>query len=274
VTVGPQWYKSTVGPLFALLLLLMGVVPLTAWGVSTFRALGRLIWMPAALSLIVPGVLILIGLRSAGGILTLWLAGLAVLVLIFDFVHTAIVRSKNTGEGGFKPVWNLVRKNPRRTGGQLIHLGVVLMAVGVVGIEFFQTQTQMTIPVGGEIKLAGYSLQLDDFTTTKTGNTLETTTAVMSVTKKSRAITTLRPQQTYYVKAGQTVTVPGLLSTLSGDVYVVLVDWQSDSAPAATLKVYNNPLINWFWIGAIVLMLGGIAAYWPKRRVEIKSVSK
>ena len=41
VTVGPPFYTSTTGPLFAGLLLLMGIAPLSAWGHSTWKTLGK-----------------------------------------------------------------------------------------------------------------------------------------------------------------------------------------------------------------------------------------
>ena len=57
-------------------------------------------------------------------------------------------------------------------------------------------------------------------------------------------------------------------STLAGDVYVVLTDWQPDNDPAVTFKAFYNPLINWFWLGAIVLAFGGLVAFQPGKRIE------
>ena len=54
-------------------------------------------------------------------------------------------------------LWNLAGSNRRRYGGYIIHLGVVLMAIGIIGIEIFQTETQGTIPVGGQLSLGQYS---------------------------------------------------------------------------------------------------------------------
>jgi peroxiredoxin len=68
-----------------------------------------------------------------------------------------------------------------------------------------------------------------------------------------------------YIDAGQTVSVPGLVSNLAGDLYVVLADWQPAGSQGATFKVFYNPLIDWLWIGAIILILGSIFAFWPER---------
>ena len=48
-------------------------------------------------------------------------------------------------------------------------------------------------------------------------------------------------------------------------LYIILVNWESISDEFVTLKVYHFPLINWLWIGTLVLMLGTMVAMWPKR---------
>lgn len=268
VTVGAQWYKATTGPLFALLLLLMGIVPLTAWGVANGRLLGKRFWQPLAISLLTPVSLLIFRLRSFGGILALWICTLAICVLAFDYFITFKARQKNTQESPFLAARNVFKKNSRRYGGFLVHLGVVLMAVGVVGIEFFQLQTQQTINVGESFSLGKYSLTLQNIYTDQPSDALQTTRAELLVSQAGRTLGDIQPCIDGYLKAGQSVTLPGLYSSLAGDVYVVLTDWQPDNNPAVTFKAFYNPLINWFWLGAIVLALGGLVAFQPGKRIE------
>jgi len=61
------------------------------------------------------------------------------------------------------------------------------------------------------------------------------------------------------------VTIPGLRSTLRDDLYVVLVDWQPISAIGATFRVFNNPLVNWLWIGTVIFLLGMLVSAWPDK---------
>ena len=60
------------------------------------------------------------------------------------------------------------------------------------------------------------------------------------------------------------MTTPGLRSTLEDDLYVILVDWEDISAQGATFKVYRNPLVNWLWLGAILLAGATFVAGWPE----------
>jgi cytochrome c-type biogenesis protein CcmF len=63
------------------------------------------------------------------------------------------------------------------------------------------------------------------------------------------------------------VSVPGVYSTPGMDFYVLLVGWD-DNGTSATFKIYVNPLINWVWMGGMVMILGTLIAAWssPARR--------
>jgi len=65
VTVGPPFYERATSPLFASLMFLMGVAPLSAWGHSTVQTLGRAMWKSALAALIVTGVLFFTYTRNA-----------------------------------------------------------------------------------------------------------------------------------------------------------------------------------------------------------------
>jgi cytochrome c-type biogenesis protein CcmF len=266
VTVGAQWYKTTTGPLFALLLLLMGVVPLSGWGATTARRLQRSIWKPALGSLIVPAVLLIMGKRSWGGILALWLAGLFAAITIYDYSRTLKAQPKPLA-GAFL---HLVSSSHQRLGGNLVHLGIVLMAVGIIGIEFFQVQTQATLTQGTDFAFHGFTLRYQDLQSTTPLDGRETTSAVIKVQTPAGKTLTITPRSDYYAVQQQSVTVPGEWNTVKGDLYIVLVDWQPLSASSATFRIYWNPLIFWLWAGAVVLILGGLIAFWPDRKQPMK----
>jgi cytochrome c-type biogenesis protein CcmF len=78
----------------------------------------------------------------------------------------------------------------------------------------------------------------------------------------------LYPRRDYYYDFQQSVTVPGVRSTLEGDFYLVLVGWESIGTQGATFKVYHNPLVNFIWIGGVILALGAMVAAWPDREPE------
>jgi cytochrome c-type biogenesis protein CcmF len=86
----------------------------------------------------------------------------------------------------------------------------------------------------------------------------------LSVFKDGRLLGEVHPRYDLYPD-GQPVTVPGIRSTLSNDLYVVLVNWENVSVEQTPFKVYDNPLVNWLWIGSVILLLGTLVAAWPEK---------
>ncbi len=142
------------------------------------------------------------------------------------------------------------------------------MAIGVIGIEVFQTETQGTIPQGDEITLGEYSISYDSLANFDTPDGRNVARAVVSVFKNDQYIGELHPRRDYYYESQQPMTIPGVRSTWEDDFYVLLVDWQPITSQGATFKIYHNPLVNWLWLGGFVFILGTLVAAWPDKDSE------
>jgi len=276
VTVGPPFYRSATGPLFALLLLLMGVVPLTMWGASTAKSLGKTIWQPALIALAAPLVAILLGVSRLVALAAVWLIFFAVIATAMDLLKSVRLRSDRHQESWWKAFNNLVRHNRRRYGGYIIHLGVTLMGLGIIGIELFQTTTQGMVASGESLNLSGYTFTYDKLEIVDTPDGRNVATATIVISRDGKELDRVFPGSDYYYASQQSVTRPGVHSTLGEDLYVILVDWLDITSEGATFKVFRNPLINWLWIGTAVLILGTLVAMWPsaerKFRMEEKAL--
>jgi cytochrome c-type biogenesis protein CcmF len=273
VTVGPPFYERTTGPLFAGLLFLMGIAPLSAWGRSTFKTLGKNIWKPAAFSLIVLVVIVVrfiqLGLASSASagwaILGLWLVAFTFSITLYDYGRAVWARHCRTGENLAVSFGRLAVRNRRRYGGYIIHLGVVLIALGVIGIEMFQTETQGTIKKGESLTLSGYTVTFRSLAEFDYADGRNIARAVVEVWGDGRLLGELYPRRDYYYAQQQPVTIPGVRSTMADDLYVILVDWQPISISGATFKIYHNPLVNWVWLGGFIFILGTLVAAWPDK---------
>ncbi len=265
VTVGPPFYERATAPLFAAMLFLMGVAPLSAWRHSTARTLGRAMWKPFLVSLLAPIGAFIGGVRLWAGLLTFWLAAFVASVTLYEFWRGARARSRRAGESFPVALWNLAKRNRRRYGGYIIHLGVVLMAVGIIGIEAFQAETQKTIPQGGEISLRDYTMRYESLAFFDTPDNRNVARAVVSVYKNGKYVGELHPRRDFFYDSQQPMTIPGVRSTMEDDFYVLLVDWMPISSEGATFKVFHNPLVNWLWWGAWVFIIGTLVAAWPDK---------
>ena len=274
VTVGPVFYEQATSPMWLALLLLMGVAPLSAWRASTARTLGRALWKPTAVSLVVLVAIFVGGVHSFGSLLALWLCAFVFIVTLYEFYRGAMARRKRAGENFFVALWRLMGRNRRRYGGYILHIGVILMAIGIIGIEIFQTETQGTIPLGGEITLGRYTMVYDSLSEFDTLDNRGVSRAVVSVYKDGEYKGELYPRRDFFYESRQPMTIPGLRSTMEDDFYVLLVDWQPISTQNATFKIYHNPLVNWLWIGSFVFILGTLVAAWPEKEAKKVTESK
>ena len=266
MTVGPPFYERTTGPQFAALLLLMGIVPLVAWRITTVNRIGHLIWKPTMISLLVPITSMISGTLNFAALLSLWLASLVFCVTIYEFYRGAIARSKSSGNSFIISLWLLISRNRRRYGGYIVHLGIVFMAVGIIGVEMFQTETQGTLALEEQMSLEDYSLVYKDLTEYPENDGRFVTKAILDVYKNNKLIGELEPRRDYYNISQQRMTIPDVYSTVEGDLYVLLIDWKPVGPQQATFKVYLNPLINWIWIGGFLFILGTLVATWPDQR--------
>ncbi len=263
MTVAAEWYNAVTGPQFAALVLLMGVAPLVAWRQASARQLGRLLWAPFVLTLVLVGLLVIAGITNPGALLGFGIAGFVACTTLLEFYRGMRARMRTTGENALTALFTLVARNRRRYGGYIIHLAVVLMAIGVVGSAFFQQETQGRLRPGEQLSVGRYVITYDGLTEFMTADDRQVTRATVTVYRDGRLVGQLHPRRDFYFESQQPMTIPGVRSTIEDDVYVLLVTWEPIAADGATFKIYVNPLINWIWSGGFVFILGTLVAAWP-----------
>jgi len=273
VTVGPPFYERANGPLFGAMMALMGIAPLSAWGKSTALTLGRAIWKPTIPALLVPVLAYFAGYTNWVALIGFFLVAFVISVTLYDTFRSARARQRAQKENFLTALTRLAGRNRRRYGGYLIHISMMLMAIGILGIELFQTETQGTISKGQSLQLDGYTIQYNDVASwDDMGAGVNYTRAVVDVSKDGEYLGQLYPRIDFYFDSQQPMTIPGLRSTLQDDLYILLVDWQPVSAVGATFKIYHNPLVNWLWVGSLVFILGMLFAAWPDKDPSLRPV--
>jgi cytochrome c-type biogenesis protein CcmF len=277
--VGPPFFNQVNGPLFAVLVVLMGIAPLMPWRRTSRARLGRLLLWPVVAGLVVTvALLILPGQRrfavmpgTEAQILPVTLFyGILVFtaaIILLEFWRGARSRRASTGEGYARALARLIGRNRRRYGGYLIHLGVVFIALGIVGTSFFEVETQRNLAVGETLTIRSpltgtYSMVYSGLQLLPAADDVQRTGAVLEVSHNGRYIGELYPTHDFYIPQAQSMTIPGMRHTLAEDLYVILAGWEEGGA-TATFKAYAKPLVNWLWIGGVVFVLGTAIAAWP-----------
>jgi len=263
ISVAAPFFNKVNGPLFLALLLLMGVGPLLGWRHTSLAAFRRQFTWPIITAVAV-GLFVFFFARSLYPIIGLAICGFALATIVQEYVRGVLARRSTTGENPFTAMANLWRRNGRRYGGYIVHLAMVLIGVAVIGNEFYQQTTTVTLAPGEHVAIGGYDLEYAGLETTRAANLTEFGARMVVYNEGSTTpLDTVLPKRNIYDKAPDMPTSEvGLRMTPIEDVYVVLNGWE-DRGATATFTIYVNPLTMWMWIGGLVLALGTLIAIWP-----------
>ncbi|MEO8607305.1 MAG: cytochrome c-type biogenesis CcmF C-terminal domain-containing protein [Chloroflexota bacterium] len=264
ITLGSDYFMRVTPPLFVALYVLMGIAPLSAWGATSLRRLGRSLVVPLILTAVLVGFFIMTGTHDLGALFGYGIVGLAGFVAIYEIYRGAAARRQSIGENWPQAIVSLFGRNRRRYGGYIIHLGITVIGIGVIGSTMFQQTTQKTLAVGESLDFGGYSMRYDGFTEGIADDGRQMEIADVSLLRGGQTLANLRPRHDLY--PDMPMTIASSYSTIEGDFYVLLVGWEPVNASTATFKIYINPLINLIWWGGIVLIAGTFIAAWPREQ--------
>src|SRR2546427_204204 len=143
VSVGAPFFNQVNVPLFLSLIFLMGVWPLIAWRRASLENLKRNFLWPVVLGVAAAAAAFLLGVRSALAALTFATTVFVGATIGVDFVRATRARLR-VGEALLPAVGGLLRRHNRRYGGFVVHLGILLIALGVTGAHAWSVQAQWT----------------------------------------------------------------------------------------------------------------------------------
>jgi cytochrome c-type biogenesis protein CcmF len=210
-------------------------------------------------------VLILTGTAMPGALLGYGVVLLAGYVALYETYRGAVARRRKLGEHLLKSVAALFVRNRRRYGGFIVHLGITVIGIGVIGSTLFKAETQQTLRAGESLVLNGYTLTYDGIAPGQIADDGRLMNiASVTVSRDGRELAAVRPRHDIYPETetqdAMTMNIAGSYSTLENDVYVLLAGWEGNSA---TFKVFINPLINLIWWGGLILIVGTVISVWP-----------
>src|SRR6516162_1914234 len=159
ITVGPPFFNKVNAALALALIFLMGVGPLIAWRRSSVDSLPKTFAAPALFGLVTGCGAGFAGLHEWYALAAFSLAAFALGAVIVEFRRGASARQHMIGEAPATALVNLVAKNNRRYGGYIIHIGVIVAFVGIVGSAFFKTEVKKTVNEGESFAVGPYRLQ-------------------------------------------------------------------------------------------------------------------
>jgi cytochrome c-type biogenesis protein CcmF len=263
MTVGPPFYQQVNGPLFAVLILMMGVGPLLAWRRASRASIWRNFRWPALAAAIVAAGLPLFGLRPWWAIVGFSACIFAAGTIFYELWRGVAVRHGH-GEAYPEALARLVSRHRRRYGGYLVHLGLVALAIGVIGSQFFQQNHDAQLTRGQHATVGPYAVTFVGATDVTRAD-VETVTAHLRITSHGQPVADIYPGRSVYANF-QNQPTSAISITTHGlqDLYVFLADW--NGVDSITLRLFLNPLVPLIWLGGLLMLCGGVVCWWPERR--------
>jgi cytochrome c-type biogenesis protein CcmF len=279
IAFGPAFYNTFTIPIALFLVFLTGVGPLLAWRSTSFGSIKRNFKIPAALALIAGAVVIAWHMPKwlGFGNMSAWIKQLPSWARTLDsahfyawwaFVLSALVVATIASEffrGGrvlqgklntniVFAMYHLMRRNMRRYGGYVVHFGIALLVIGVAGQAFNQDKEQ-EMAVGDKLQIGHYTLVGQEYTQDDNAN-YRSEAALLDVYKDGAFLERMNPELRFYkASGGQPDHKVANHSTLREDLYVIYEGRNPDTGHPI-IKAFVNPLVNWVWMGALVVVFG------------------
>jgi cytochrome c-type biogenesis protein CcmF len=207
-------------------------------------------------------VLVALGVRLPVALVGFGLVIFSGFTTLAEFMRGARVRSRATGQNYLQALVGLVTRNRRRYGGYLVHVAVVLMALGIVGSSVYKAENTAALRRGESMLVGPYTLTYQGVTQFTQGDK-QVTMAQLTVTENGRPIGVMRPIREFHPRWQQPMTIPFVRTTAKEDLYVILNTWEA-GGELATFKVTINPLTVWIWIGGVLFVAATLLALWPE----------
>jgi cytochrome c-type biogenesis protein CcmF len=246
------------------LLLLMGMGPLLAWRRASPAALRRNFLAPVAFGLASGLVLTALGMRVVWALVAFSAAGFVAATIAQEFWRGTHARMR-VGEAAPAALLGLVRRNRRRYGGYVVHLAMVLIALGIIASTFFQQDHGLRLGRGESAQVGRYTLTNRGLFQDTQAHVQETY-ALVVVQVNGQTLAELQPSKRVFVNWEQQPTSGIAIRTTwpwLEDLYLVLVSANTDGS--ASLQVFVNPLVSLLWLGGALFLLGTLISAWPER---------
>ncbi len=248
LTIGRPYFDSLGRPIAVVTLFLMAVAPVLPWRKASTELLGERLFWPAVTAVVVTAGALLLGGRGFWPVVTFALAGFAGGAA----ARQIILATKRLGWRGFVG---------RTNGGMIVHLGVVLLAVGVAASESYKTDRFFTMSPGDTVSVEDHTFTYEGLGADRTSRRDRTFARIVIDDGQE-----YQPARTNYRQQGQVVGTPSVKPGLTEDLYLVLDDVPTEATGPIRLRVIIRPLISWIWAGGVLMGVGTLLAVFPGDR--------
>ncbi|HEG43293.1 MAG TPA: heme lyase CcmF/NrfE family subunit [Phycisphaerales bacterium] len=257
ISLQPEYFTKITSPVGAVFLLFLAICP------HLLRFGFNLKWRPIVALIIAAGsIAIWFFTKSIAGAFLL-IAAFAAVSLVVELIGYELKLKADRRNDSHR------RRNARWYGARVVHIGVVMIFFGIAGSGGFNVEEYVALKPGQSKQIRDFKLVYEGLEAVQ-GPNFTASTANISVYRNRVAVadeptessdrhgkllTVLRPSKAVYAASKKAVSEVSIRRTLASDLYLALTD-VNHTNDLINLRILINPLINWIWIGGIVMVIG------------------
>lgn len=242
ISVGEPYFNQMTIPIVILLLLLMGIGWHIPWNGESKKDFFRRMRYP-----------VLIAVLGTAGAIALNIHHLWLLAAIFSAIFAAIITLQCA----------------RPPGAVLTHLGMIVVICAVGISKTYETAKEYSLVPGQSVHLDERQLTLVHVLGNTKPHRFEVT-AVVEMNRNGKRIVVMEPKLNFYPSSRQPIASPAVHSTIAGDVYLTLINF-NEAGESAALRVQTTPAVSWIWIGGSIMMAGGLLQTFRRKKKKVAS---
>jgi cytochrome c-type biogenesis protein CcmF len=252
ITVGTPYFNSMTVPIGFALLFFMAIGPVLPWRKAGSGLLRRRMAIPAWCGVIVVLACVLAGVRGLTPLAAVGMATVAGASAVRQLVLSSIA-SHRSGSSWWRAFVG------RANGGMIVHIGVVIVAVGLACATTYGHRATFDLRPGQTIVYQGSRITYvgsHAFAEPNRSGVAGTLTADGEV---------LHPAISDY-PGYQGIETPAVDSTWRRDLYFTISGVSASGAGPASISIVEQPLVAWLWFGGVLTAFGALLAAVPGRR--------
>ena len=264
VSVGAPYFNRLVIPVGLGLLFLMAVAPALPWRKSSAAVMRGRLAVPASIGVAVVVGCVLAGITGIEPLLAFGLgafaaasAGRALVLSVRGAWRSARLAGVSPARAALAGWRGLVG---RANGGMIVHIGVVVLAVGLTAATAFGQRGTVVLAHGQTGRFAGHTVE---FVGTRVIRTPSHVSQQALLRVDGGAVFT--PAISRFGRGTQPVGTPAVDSSITSDVYLT-INSIPDHGGAWTFGVVVQPMVMWLWIGGALIVVGSILSAIPGKR--------
>jgi cytochrome c-type biogenesis protein CcmF len=247
ISVGVPYFQRMTMPVGMTMLFLMAIAPVLPWRKASAELLKHRLEWPAWGGVAALVVAVLVGGRGLAPLLGFTMAGFA----FGSALRQLVLATRRQGWRGLVG---------RVNGGMIVHIGVIVLAVGFVASSAYERSGEFDMSPGETVRLGEIEIFYESSELINHDNRIEDRATVVVDGE------VLTPSLERFTESGQLVPAPATRSTLTEDVQIALLVAAEDGDQSIVIRATRQPLIVWLWAGGMIMLGGTVLSAFPGKR--------